>query len=180
MPVAVARELDVRALAVVSSLVGRSPRADVAARLLAAHLAKLHVLLLGVLVLGGRGRAGWRRRETALRIAVALPLTIAAVSGAGRLVRRERPFAGLRGVTSLLEHAPERSFPSRHSACAAAMTTVALPTAPVFGLTMGLAGVVLAVARVYAGLHYPTDVLGGWAIGVAVGMLVRRKEHPGA
>src|SRR6266536_3608551 len=78
-------------------------------------------------------------------------------------------------LTSLVEHAPGRSFPSRHAACAAAMATVALPGAPRIGRAMTALGLVLAASRVYAGLHYPTDVVSGWAIGVGLGLLVRQK-----
>lgn len=177
MAAALARALDARTLAVVAALIGRSRRVDRAAALAAEHLAKLYVLVLALLMLGGRGPAGRRRRQTALRIGVALPLTIGAVAAVGRLVGRERPFASQAGVALLVAHAPERSFPSRHTACAAAMATVALPTVPGAGLLMGLAGVALALSRVYAGLHYPTDVLGGWAIGVAVGLLVRSMDR---
>jgi undecaprenyl-diphosphatase len=177
MPLAVARTLDARTLALTSALVGRSRRLDQGAALLARHLAKLHILLLVLLILGGPGRAGRRRRETALRIALALPVTIGAVGVVGRLADRQRPFASVAGSTALVEHAPGRSFPSRHSACAAAMTTVALPSAPGVGVLMALGTLGLAVSRVYAGLHYPSDVLGGWLIGAGIGIIARRRER---
>jgi undecaprenyl-diphosphatase len=174
MPLALARTLDDRTLAATAVLIGRSRVLDRTAALLAQHLAKLHVVLLGLLVLGGRGPSGWRRRETAVRIAVALPATIGAVAVVGRMAGRDRPFAGGAGATALVDHAPGRSFPSRHSACAAAMTVIALPSAPAVGTLMGLGALGLAVSRVYAGLHYPSDVVGGWLIGAAIGIIARR------
>jgi undecaprenyl-diphosphatase len=174
MPLALARSLDACTLAAASALVGRSRRLDLSVAMLARHLAKLHIALLGLLFVGGRGPAGWRRRETAVRIAVALPVTIGLVGLVGRLVDRERPFASLPDATALVDHAPGRSFPSRHSACAAAMTVIALPCSPSVGALMGLGTLGLAVSRVYAGLHYPSDVLGGWLIGAAVGIIARR------
>jgi membrane-associated phospholipid phosphatase len=58
------------------------------------------------------------------------------------------------------------------------MTTIAFPAAPVIGSLMGLGALGLAVSRVYVGLHYPSDVLGGWIIGVGIGIIARQKELP--
>ena len=55
------------------------------------------------------------------------------------------------------------------------LPTVALAGAPHIGLAMAALGVLLAASRVYAGLHYPTDIVSGWAIGVGLGLLVRQK-----
>ena len=176
MPLALARSLDAQAAAIAASMVGRSRRADLLASILARHLAKLHVVLLLLLLIGGRGARGRERRETAVRMAAALPLTIGVVALVGKFVDRERPFARHGEGIALVEHAPGRSFPSRHSACAAAMTAVALPTAPIFGALMGLGTLGLALSRIYTGLHYPSDVLGGWLIGIGIGIIARRKE----
>ena len=178
MPLALARSVDARVIAVSRSLVGRSRRLDRLAALSARHLAKLHVVLLVALFIGGRGQRGRRRRDAAVRTAIALPLAIGAVGAIGGLVDRQRPFARRPEVASLVAHAPGRSFPSRHSACAAAMTAIALPAAPVVGILMGLGALGLALSRVYVGLHYPSDVLGGWIVGAVVGIIARRKELP--
>jgi len=175
MPAAVLSQLDARTIATVSSLAGRSATVDRIVAVLARHLAKAHVLLLGALVVGGRGAMRRRHRETAVRIGLVLPLTIGVVGMVGQLIRRTRPFAGGQ-IPSLVDHAPGRSFPSRHAACAAAMATVALRGAPTIGKLMATLGAALAASRVYAGLHYPSDVVAGGLIGVGLGMLVRQRE----
>lgn len=174
MPLALVESLDVRAVRLLSSAVGRYPRIDGLMAAAADHVANVHVGLLGLLFLGGIGEAGRRRRGLAVRIAAALGLTIAAVGALGGLVSRTRPFARHADVAALVDHAPHRSFPSRHVACAATMATVALPTAPLLGSLLGALGLVLAVSRVYAGLHYPSDVVGGWLVGATIGWAVRR------
>ena len=93
MPVALLREVDAHTVAMLSSWVGRSAALDRTVAALAEHLAKLHVVLLGLLVLGPDATVRRRHRITALRIGVVLPLTIAAVGAIGRLVGRQRPFA---------------------------------------------------------------------------------------
>ncbi|MFF3149625.1 phosphatase PAP2 family protein, partial [Streptomyces sp. NPDC057927] len=93
--------------------------------------------------------------------------------------RRPRP---------LLEHVPSirhlkrqphtTSFPSGHSASAAAFATgVALESAGYGALVAPFAAAV-AFSRVYVGVHYPGDVLAGMAIGVAAAALTCRWWPP--
>lgn len=85
------------------------------------------------------------------------------------VVRRQRPV--LEGLPPLGGAPSSLSFPSAHAtssfACATAMTRVAPEAAVLFALAA-----VISAGRPYLGLHYPSDVLAGAAIGVGLGLAV--------
>jgi membrane-associated phospholipid phosphatase len=144
--------------------------------LTARHAAAAEVVVLLALAVGGSGPGGRARRGAALRIGLALPVAIVAVAVLGRTVDRRRPFARVAEPRPLVAHAPGRSFPSRHTACAVAMAIIATPGSPIAGRIMGGLAAALAISRIYVGLHFPTDVLAGAAVGTAVGLLARQWE----
>jgi membrane-associated phospholipid phosphatase len=90
------------------------------------------------------------------------------------LVRRPRPAGevppdrrpGRTPVTS--------SFPSGHAAAAAAFATGVGLEMPALVVPVGALAVAVGVARVVNGVHYPSDIVAGWALGVGVGMLTLR------
>jgi undecaprenyl-diphosphatase len=62
------------------------------------------------------------------------------------------------------------SFPSTHAtdtAAAAAILTWGAPRLSPVGIGLAL---LVGISRVYLGVHWPTDVLAGWALGAAVGL----------
>jgi undecaprenyl-diphosphatase len=121
---------------------------------------------------------GWLRRSPADRLAAITALLSA--SGAllanqviGFLWDRPRPFvAHPRSVHLIVHSGSDASFPSDHAAVAFAIAWVLI----VFHRRLGIAALVLAAlmcyARVYVGVHYPGDVLGGAAVGTVAAVLV--------
>jgi membrane-associated phospholipid phosphatase len=85
------------------------------------------------------------------------------------IVRRSRP--ELEGLPPLGGAPSSLSFPSAHAtssfACATAMTRIAPEAAVLFVLATAI-----AVCRPYLGMHYPSDVLAGVVLGVALGLVV--------
>jgi len=88
------------------------------------------------------------------------------------LVGRARPFHAMAGVRVVGYHPVTYSFPSGHAASAFAgayIVACMLPRAR--GWLWALAALI-AVSRVYIGVHYPLDVAAGALVGLGVGVLV--------
>jgi membrane-associated phospholipid phosphatase/uncharacterized membrane protein YbhN (UPF0104 family) len=88
------------------------------------------------------------------------------------VVGRERP-AGLLDANLLDGNVSGIGFISGHAAVAAAMATAAAPYLTRRGRRVAWAlAWTVAIARVYVGAHLPLDILGGAAVGWAIGSLV--------
>ena len=86
-------------------------------------------------------------------------------------VNRARPF--LENDLTLLFYEPtDPSFPSNTAAVGFALATAVFVRHRALGGGLYALAFLWAFSRVYAGVHYPTDVLGGAAIGVASALAV--------
>lgn len=138
---------------------------------LRAYVASSEVLFAAVVVLlllmPGTRRGIARRAGLAAATSTALALLVAHFLSSA--VNRPRPFvAHPSTIHAFIAHAADPSFPSDHATAAFAIATaVALRVRRLGVLLLVLAGV-LAAGRVFLGVHYPTDVLGGAAIGAAM------------
>jgi undecaprenyl-diphosphatase len=63
------------------------------------------------------------------------------------------------------------SFPSGHSASAAAFATSVGDMLPALRLPLRMAAAAVMFSRVYTGVHYPGDVIAGAAAGVLAGRM---------
>ncbi len=86
---------------------------------------------------------------------------------------RPRPFAD-NDITVLFYYPTDPSFPSNSAAATFALAAAVWAADRRVGAVMLAAAAALGFSRVYAGVHYPLDVLAGCGIGVAAALLVHR------
>lgn len=121
--------------------------------------------MLFVLLPGARRHAG-RRIAVAAAASTALALAIGAVLS--HLVDRARPFVSdPSGVHQFTHHAADAGFPSDHATAAFAIATAIVLRNRRWGLVALALATLLALTRVAIGVHYPSDVLAGAALGAA-------------
>ncbi|MDI5966762.1 bifunctional phosphatase PAP2/diacylglycerol kinase family protein [Streptantibioticus silvisoli] len=114
-------------------------------------------------------------RRAALRGLGSLALASAVVNTVGKhAVGRPRPVLDAVPLIRRLHRQPfTTSFPSGHSASAAAFTAGVLLETPAWGLALVPLAAAVAFSRVYTGAHYPSDVLAGVAVGAGAALAVR-------
>jgi undecaprenyl-diphosphatase len=132
---------------------------------------------LWVGVAGGLAMSGRRGRRAAAHGLVALSLASAVTNVLlKRASGRRRPPAGLVPVARAPRRVPlTTSFPSGHAASAAAFTTAVVLELPWTAVPLLPLAAAVAASRVVIGVHYPSDVVAGVAVGVAVAGVTRRR-----
>lgn len=165
--------IDLASFRALNGLAGRWDALDALFVFCATYL----VFLMGGIVLGYVAVA-WKTSHFEGRVenlahalwAVAVGFVLERVIGF--LWFRPRPFAALEGVTKLADRlATEKSFPSGHATFAFALAFgIALHNGRWGKILLVLAASV-AFGRVAAGVHYPTDVLAGAAVGFVAAKL---------
>jgi undecaprenyl-diphosphatase len=142
----------------------------------AAEALFLGALMVAFVVVRGHRRRGARHAVVAAGLSAGLALAIAQVLS--RIVDRPRPFVADPGsVHVFAHHVADAGFPSDHATAAFAIAVAILLRHRGWGAVTLAAAAVLAIARVGMGVHYPSDVIGGAALGAACALALR---HPRA
>ncbi|WP_251095603.1 bifunctional phosphatase PAP2/diacylglycerol kinase family protein [Streptomyces sp. Caat 7-52] len=117
-----------------------------------------------------------RARRAAVRGVASLALASLTINTVGkRSVRRARPVLDPVPLVRQLKRQPiTTSFPSGHAASAAAFATGVALESPAWGAVVAPVALSVAASRVYTGVHFPSDVLAGAALGAGAAFLVRR------
>ena len=115
------------------------------------------------------------RRRAAMRGIAAIAGASATANLIGKpLFPRRRPAAEeVPEHRRLVRRPTSSSFPSGHSASAAAFTVAVAMESPAAGLAVAPLAVAVAYSRVHTGVHWPSDVGAGLLIGVGVASATR-------
>ncbi len=121
----------------------------------------------GLLLLWLLGDSNWKYRAVFLFIAILGTAVI--VMALKFTIRRRRP-EGEWG--QIYRKTDPHSFPSGHAARGLLIGVVAWGLGPFwFGLVLLLWGPLVGLARVAMGVHYVSDVLAGWIVGLVMGLV---------
>lgn len=163
--------------------VGRLPWIDAVVRLVVGDYlvpVLMALALLGLWFSGGNAFVRERNQRAVMTALLGLGLANLTVEALNQFVFRPRPFADLE-VSMLFYRPTDSSFPANPAAIAFAIATGVWLWNRRVGSYLAVVGALFALSRVYAGVFYPLDGLGGASIGVAasaVAMGLLRLSEP--
>ena len=111
-------------------------------------------------------------RLTGLMSAAAMIVNSLAVNALIKhIVARTRPYEVIETLTILIERQPDTSFPSGHASVSFAAAVVLFRNCDKrIGITALILASLIALSRLYVGVHYPSDVICGVIAGILCGL----------
>jgi undecaprenyl-diphosphatase len=116
----------------------------------------------------------WRRWAVLGLTIVAVALADASATGLKAAFDRERPPERYAEPDPLVNVPDSGSFPSGHAATSFAAATLLSFAFPRLSPILLVLAAAVGFSRVYVGVHYPLDIVGGAALGVLIAIALRR------
>ena len=116
----------------------------------------------------------WRRPWLFVLVLGAAAIADAVSYGLRQWIGRERPPLVYPDPKPLVSVPSSGSFPSGHATIAFACATVIAWASPKLAVPAFLLAAAIAFSRVYAGVHWPLDVVGGAVLGVLLATALLR------
>jgi membrane-associated phospholipid phosphatase len=115
----------------------------------------------------------WRRPAILAWVVAADLLADGASHGLRRLIGRDRPPVDDPDPAPLVDVPGDAALPSGHAATSFACAAMLAWLTPLAAVPLFIVAGVVAFSRVYVGVHYPLDAVGGAALGLAVATALR-------
>ncbi|TDF96324.1 phosphatase PAP2 family protein [Paenibacillus piri] len=134
------------------------------------HLGGAAFTITAALCLALFGQGSWK--AAGMYSCLALALSHIPVAVIKRIYPRLRPYLVLPDTNTCKKPLKDHSFPSGHTTAIFSLVIPFVHAIPWVGALLLLLAVLVAVSRIYLGLHYPSDCLAGALIGTATALAI--------
>ena len=125
-------------------------------------------LIYGLILWFMPGERKAERRRTCVSAFLAVCFCSCISLAIGKLWKRQRPFTEDWRIWNFTGHKANSSFPSNHTMNGAAVVFQLIRDGMPGSWCMAVLAGIIAFSRLFAGLHYPSDLLGGTAIALFI------------
>lgn len=134
----------------------------------------IYITFIFVLLLAIKGSI--KEKKSFLLIILGLPIAVLMIKGIHLFVFEPRPFVTYNFIP-LVSETLNASFPSRHATISAILAFAFTYFKSKWALPLLFVMFWISISRVYVGVHYPLDLIGGWAtatISLALGLQIKK------
>lgn len=148
---------------------------------LIANFTKYGALLFGIYLVGlwFTGNSPEEKNENRKQALYAFGSALLAM-GINQLIGlmwyRNRPYID-HHVQQLVSVTDDASFPSDHAAGSFSIAGMILVQRSIGGIILTVMAMILSLSRVYVGVHYPSDLLGGMVVGLLSSMVINKNRE---
>lgn len=164
-------ELDLYLFSIMNGIVGKWVWLDTIGIFFARYFE--YFLLAFLLILLARNfRKYWRMTAEAFVAAVFVRFVLVEIIR--RVFFRPRPFV-YNQINLLVSHsANEPSFPSGHASFYFALSTIIYGYNKRLGILFYISSFLIVVSRIFVGIHWPSDIVAGAILGIAMGLILNK------